>query len=119
MFFPREMTEIELVVPSKDLLAVTRILSRYGVFHQTDSNYPGVDTGSASSWQEQAAGYAALERRVQAIMQTLGFPEAGHGALIFSQCAKDIGLAFVERPDAALSTRCIETLKPKWVLPTE
>ncbi len=52
-------------------------------------------------------------------MQTLGFPEAGHGALIFSQCAKDIGLAFVERPDAALSTRCIETLKPKWVLPTE
>lgn len=49
----------------------------------------------------------------------LGFPEAGHGALIFSQCAKDIGLAFVERPDAALSTRCIETLKPKWVLPTE
>ena len=30
--------------------------------------------------------------------RALGFPEAGHGALIFSQCARDIGLAFVEQP---------------------
>jgi len=49
MFFPKAMTEIELVVPSKDLLAVTKILSRRGVFHQTDSNYPGVSTGSSST----------------------------------------------------------------------
>lgn len=49
--------------------------------------------------------------------RALGFPEAGHGALIFSQCAKDIGLAFIERPGDELSTDCIETLKPKWVLP--
>ena len=42
MFFPKEMNEIELIVPSKDLLAVTKVLSNYGVFHQTDSNYPGV-----------------------------------------------------------------------------
>ena len=75
MFFPKEMTEIELVVPAKDLLAVTKILSRHGVFHQTDSNYPGVNTGSASTWQETAAAYAALERRIQVIMQTLGVDE--------------------------------------------
>ena len=49
--------------------------------------------------------------------RVLGFPEAGHGALIFSQCAKDIGLAFVEQPTAELATGCIETLKPQWVLP--
>lgn len=47
----------------------------------------------------------------------LGFPEAGHGAIIFSQCAKDIGLAFVEQPEATLVTDCIDGLKPKWVLP--
>lgn len=75
MFFPREMTEIELVVPSKDLLSVTKILSHRGVFHQTDSNYPGVNSGSASSWQENAAAYAALERRIQVVMQTLGIEE--------------------------------------------
>lgn len=49
----------------------------------------------------------------------LGFPEAGHAALVFSQCAKDIGLAFVERPTAPLATDCIETLKPKFVLPSD
>jgi hypothetical protein len=49
--------------------------------------------------------------------RALGFPEAGHGALIFSQCAKDIGMAFIEQPGAELATGCIETLKPQWVLP--
>ncbi|HSG41835.1 MAG TPA: hypothetical protein VLA72_01660, partial [Anaerolineales bacterium] len=75
MFFPKEMTEIELVVPSKDLLAVTKILSHRGIFHQTDSNYPGVDSGSASSWQDNATSYAALERRIQSILQTLNLEE--------------------------------------------
>ncbi|MEW6030019.1 MAG: V-type ATP synthase subunit I [Chloroflexota bacterium] len=75
MFFPKAMTEIELIVPSKDLLAVTKILSRHGVFHQTDSNYAGVDSGSASAWQDNAAAYAALERRVQAVMQALDVEE--------------------------------------------
>lgn len=49
--------------------------------------------------------------------RALGFPEAGHGALIFSQCAKDIGMAFIEQPGAELATACIESLKPRWVLP--
>jgi len=75
MFFPKAMSEIELIVPSKDLLAVTKVLSNYGVFHQTDSNYPGVASGSASTWQEQAAGYSMLERRVQIVMQSLGIDE--------------------------------------------
>lgn len=75
MFFPREMVEIELIVPSKDLVAVTQVLSGYGVFHQTDSNYPGVASGSANTWQETAAQYAALERRVQTVMQALSIEE--------------------------------------------
>lgn len=48
----------------------------------------------------------------------LGFPEAGHAALVFSQCAKDIGMAFVERPGEPLATGCIETLKPRFILPS-
>ncbi|MGA7194800.1 MAG: V-type ATPase 116kDa subunit family protein, partial [Anaerolineales bacterium] len=75
MFFPKAMTEIELIVPAKDLLAVTKVLSSYGVFHQTDSNYPGVASGSANTWQESAASYAALERRIQIAMQALSIEE--------------------------------------------
>ena len=37
MFFPKAMTEVELIVPSKDLLAVAKVLSGRGVFHQIDS----------------------------------------------------------------------------------
>jgi V/A-type H+-transporting ATPase subunit I len=76
MFFPKAMTELELIVPAKDLLAVTKILSGYGVFHQTDSaSYTGVATGSANTWQETAASYAALERRVQVVTQALSIDE--------------------------------------------
>jgi V/A-type H+-transporting ATPase subunit I len=75
MFFPKTMTEIELIVPSKDMLAVTKILSGHGVFHQTDSNYPGVASGSANTWQEKASAYASLERRIQTLMQSLSIEE--------------------------------------------
>src|SRR5512143_1761276 len=75
MLFPREMSEIELIVPAKDLLAVTRVLSEYGVFHQTDSNYPGVASGSSNTWQETAGQYSALERRIQTLMQQLDVDE--------------------------------------------
>jgi V/A-type H+-transporting ATPase subunit I len=75
MFFPKTMSEIELIVPSKDMLAVTKVLSGHGVFHQTDSNYPGVASGSSNTWQEQAAAYAALERRIQLVIQALSMEE--------------------------------------------
>ncbi len=44
-------------------------------------------------------------------------PEAGHGAIIFSQCVKDIGMAFIERPETKPETACLASLKPKFVLP--
>ncbi len=49
--------------------------------------------------------------------QVIEVPEAGHGAIIFSQCVKDIGMAFIERPEAAPDTACLASLKPKFVLP--
>jgi len=75
MFFPKEMTEVELIIPSKDLVAVTRVLSGRGVFHQLDSTYLGMESTGPSAWQEKAGNYSTLERRVQGILQTLGLPE--------------------------------------------
>src|SRR3990170_2062303 len=77
MFFPKAMTEIELVVPARDLLTVTKLLHGHGVFHQADSGYPGggSDSDSANTWQEKAAAYTALERRIQPIMQALTLDE--------------------------------------------
>ncbi len=75
MFFPKAMTEVELIVPSKDLLAVTKVLGTHGEFHQIDSTYLGLQNIGPSSWQEQAAAYSTVERRLQSLMQTLGLEE--------------------------------------------
>lgn len=48
----------------------------------------------------------------------LEFPNSGHGALIFSQCARDVGAAFVNNPSRPPKADCREALKPKFVLPT-
>ena len=83
MFFPREMTEVELIVPSKDLLAVAKVLSGHGIFHQVDSTYLGLENLGPNSWQEKAAGYSAMERRVQTILQTLNLDENYAGSTDF------------------------------------
>jgi pimeloyl-ACP methyl ester carboxylesterase len=51
--------------------------------------------------------------------QAVGFPEAGHGAIVFSKCAKDIGVAFIERPGEPVNAACTEALRPLFVLPPE
>ena len=75
MFFPKEMTEVELIIPSRDLVAVAKVLSGRGVFHQLDSTYLGMESTGPSVWQEKAGNYSTLERRVQGILQTLSLPE--------------------------------------------
>jgi pimeloyl-ACP methyl ester carboxylesterase len=49
--------------------------------------------------------------------RAVGFPETGHGAIVFSKCARDVGAAFVERPGEAPDTACTADLKPRWILP--
>lgn len=51
--------------------------------------------------------------------QAIGFPEAGHGAILFSKCAKDVGIAFIERPGEAVDAGCTADLRPEFVLPPE
>lgn len=75
MFFPEAMTEVELIVPSKDLLSVTKVLGNHGVFHQIDSTYLGLENLGPNTWQEKAAAYSTLERRIQVIMQNLSLEE--------------------------------------------
>ena len=77
MFYPQAMTEIEIIVPAKDLLAVTKVLSGRGTFHQVDSGYlsPEIKSTSVNTWQEKAIAYTGLERRIQNIIQALGIEE--------------------------------------------
>lgn len=77
MFLPQEMTEIELVVPERDVLAVTELLVEQGVFHQVDVSHLSLETesGFGDDWQQRAAAYSALERRILALMKTLKVEE--------------------------------------------
>ena len=75
MFFPKEMSEVELIIPSKDLVGVTKALSGYGVFHQVDSANLGVEGVGPSTWQDSAGAYSNLERRIQSIFQNVGLAE--------------------------------------------
>lgn len=77
MFYPQPMTEVELVVPASDILPVTRAIRGQGVFHQIDGSglNENAEARAANPWQEKAAGYNTLERRIQAVMQTLELEE--------------------------------------------
>ena len=54
------------------------------------------------------------------------FPRQGHGVTIqhlndatLPPCARDIGIAFIDRPEVAPDTSCTTALKPKFVLPSK
>ena len=68
------------------------------------------DTQTAASW-----GINALETLSNGNLVI--FPETGHGTFQFSQCARDIGAAFFNQPDAMPDTACIDELKPDFALP--
>jgi V/A-type H+-transporting ATPase subunit I len=88
MLFPEAMTEVELIVPSKDLLAVTKVLGNHGVFHQIDSTYLGLENLGPNTWQEKAASYSNLERRIQVIMQNLKLEEVFSGTSEFDSVSE-------------------------------
>jgi len=77
MFFPRAMTEIELVVPSADLVEVTKMIGDQGIFQQVDSAYLSSNKapGQTPSWQERVSAYSTMERRIQSLFSTLNLNE--------------------------------------------
>lgn len=44
-------------------------------------------------------------------------PMSGHATITYSDCAGQIGQAFVNDPDVPPDTSCLADLKPKWALP--
>lgn len=68
------------------------------------------DTQTAPSWGALMVSSLPKGRLVF-------FPESGHGTLAFSQCAKDIGAAFLENPEAPFDDDCVAALTPTFLLP--
>lgn len=68
------------------------------------------DTQTAPSWGALMVSSLPKGRLVF-------FPESGHGTLAFSQCAKDIGAAFLENPEAPIDDACAQALTPAFLLP--
>jgi len=77
MFRPQAMSKVELAVPEHDVVPVTEMLAASGVFHPTPSSHLGGERGLRypENWQERAAAFAELERRILAVMGTLGVDE--------------------------------------------
>jgi V/A-type H+-transporting ATPase subunit I len=77
MFLPKEMTEVQLVVPEQDLPAVTDDLAGRGILQPVDAAATGLKNllGESKSRRDEAAGYAALERRIVSLLQTLRIRE--------------------------------------------
>jgi hypothetical protein len=65
---------------------------------------------TAASWGPQTARHLPHG-------QAIVLPETGHGAPLFSQCARDLGVAFIENPTVPLDKSCVAGLKPSFVLP--
>lgn len=68
------------------------------------------DTQTAPSWGSMMVSSLPKGRLVF-------LPETGHGTLAFSQCAKDIGAAFLENPEAPFDASCAQALTPAFLLP--
>jgi len=79
MFYPQEMTQIQLIIPENDLLPLTKELADQGIFHQIDSSALPAEMGSKlsahNSWGETALSYFSSERRIMGIMQSMGVEE--------------------------------------------
>jgi hypothetical protein len=69
-----------------------------------------LDTQTAPSWGPLLASTLPRSQRAQ-------LPESGHGTFIFSQCACDIGAAFLYDPEAPANATCTAELIPAFLLP--
>lgn len=70
------------------------------------------DIQTATSWSEQAADNLVGSQFVR-------FPNTGHGATLFSQCARDVAGAFFDQPAAPVNVSCASKPMPRFVLPDD
>jgi len=69
-----------------------------------------LDTQTAGVW-----GELAVQNYSHA--QVVMVPESGHGTIRYSQCARDITAAFIDNPNGALDTSCVEKDRLPFQLP--
>jgi len=67
------------------------------------------DTQTAASWAEEAV-------KTLSNGQAFIIPEAGHGAIVYQECAIDMGVAFINNPMRKLDDRCVESAKPTFYI---
>ena len=70
------------------------------------------DIQTATSWAEEAATQLIGSQFVR-------FPNTGHGATLFSQCARDIAAAFFDQPTSPVNLACRTALIPDFILPED
>jgi V/A-type H+-transporting ATPase subunit I len=93
MLAPQEMREINLFVAEQDVGAVTRSIARLGVLHLLDVSYLGEKLPlEHADRRELIRSYAALERRLQALVESI----APEGASI-SEPAKAVEVRNIEQ----------------------
>ena len=68
------------------------------------------DIQTAASWGPHAA--QTLSNSQVAVV-----PDAGHAVIAFSDCARDLSIAFVEAPDNLLDMSCLAGDLPRFVIP--
>lgn len=79
MFYPQEMSKVEIVLPESLIVPVMEVLSNTGSFQQIDASYMtteyGSDRSAGQDWGKKASTFAAMERRLSALMRTLKIEE--------------------------------------------
>jgi len=70
MFRSRPMRKVELVIPERDVVAVTELLATLRCFHPIEPS--GVAGGPSTTWLEQANAYGMLAQRILDLMTLLG-----------------------------------------------
>jgi hypothetical protein len=71
-----------------------------------------LDHQTAVAWGETA--YESLSNA-----DYIRFPMSDHGAVRYSDCARDIANAFFAYPETAPNRDCVETLRPQYILPDD
>lgn len=79
------------------------------------SDIPTLSLGS--TWDTQtAASWAKVAVETLPNGQAFIIPEAGHAAIVYQECAIDMGVAFINNPTRKLNNRCAESAKPSFYI---
>ncbi|MBI4783006.1 MAG: alpha/beta fold hydrolase [Oscillatoriophycideae cyanobacterium NC_groundwater_1537_Pr4_S-0.65um_50_18] len=96
-FWPVERAPASEHVPTSSIIPTLVLQGRYDTQTHSESAVQVMEGLRNGTWVE--------------------FSSAGHAAIAYSQCAKDIGVAFVNNPERTPDTSCTADLFPEFVLP--